>query len=408
MSLLVSLPLILVLTTGYEDSLNWKLAFNIHPADGHNMGYGADAWDNHEDVGADGKAFEADYKSYDVTIEIANFVAIARHQNGICEAARVWKFLESGNTLLDYVDIQKTKRLIATSEENTYSYISTSMENKDKDPIFGADDGALTFNWWYGDNGVRIGNSKTHHTGLLPEENYGSSDSYMGLGGEFYGDTRNGASSTGYWYDVGTMSEHCWGSDCSIQGTDHGTGINDGTMYGQYAIYVSDVAEDFPCEGQDLEISMYDEALVQDFERADKSDNGFVDFDEIMFEIVDLDEDGSLSPSEYATARSHNRFADTTPFGFEEITFEIADLDGDGILSPLEYSEARSHNRFEDTASETDIVNDFIRIDKDDDVLLTIDEIAFDVADIDKDSELSLEEFAKARSRAGTRLGKKD
>merc|ERR1712060_684315 len=118
-----------------------------------------------------------------------------------------------------------------------------------------------------------------------------------------------------------------------------------------------------------------------DFERADKSDNGFVDFEEIMFEMVDLDEDGSLSPVEYATARSLNRFADTTPFGFEEITFEIADLDGDGILSPLEYSEARSHNRFEDTASETDI---------------------------DKDSELSLEEFAKARSRAGTRLGKKD
>jgi len=408
MSLLVSLPLILVLTTGYEDSLNWKLAFNIHPADGHNMGYGADAWDNDEDVGADGKAFEADYKSYDVTIEIANFVAIARHQNGICEAARVWKFLESGNTLLDYVDTQKSSRSEATSEENTYSYISTSMENKDKDPIFGVDDGALIFNWWHGDNGVRIGNSKTHHTGLLPAENDGG-DSWHGLGGEFHADTRNGASSTGWWYDAGTISEDdCSGDWCSIQGTDHGTGLSDGTMFGQYAIYVSDVAEDFPCEGQDLEISMYDEALVQDFERADKSDNGFVDFEEIMFEIVDLDEDGSLSPVEYAEARSHNRFEDTTSIGFEEIIFEIADLDGDGILSPLEYSEARSHSRFEDTASETDIVNDFIRIDKDDDVLLTIDEIAFDVADIDKDSELSLEEFAKARSRAGSRLGKKD
>jgi len=179
-------------------------------------------------------------------------------------------------------------------------------------------------------------------------------------------------------------------------------------MYGQYAIYISDEAEDFPCEGQDLEISMYDQALVQDFERADISVNGFVDFEEIMFEIADLDEDGSLSPSEYSEARSHNRFEDTTSIGFEEIIFEIADLDGDGILSPLEYSEARSHNRFEDTASETDIVSDFIRIDKDGDVLLTIDEIAFDVADIDKDSELSLEEFAQARSRAGTRLGKKE
>jgi len=408
MSLLVSLPLILALATGYEDGSQWKLAFNIHPADGHSMGYGADAWDNDEDVGADGKAFEADYKSYDVTIEIANFVAIARHQNGICEAARVWKFLEAGNTLHDYLDTQKTSRLVATSPDYTYSYISTKMENKDKDPIFGADDGALIFNWWHGDNGVRIGNSKTHYTGGLPAKN-ANEDSYHGLGGEFSADTRNGASGTEWWYDVGTLSKgQCWGSGCSIQGTDHGTRISDGTMYGQYAIYTSDEAEDFPCEGEVLEISYYDQALVQDFERADKSVNGFVDFEEIMFEIVDLDEDGSLSPLEYSEARSHNRFEDTTSIGFEEIIFEIADLDGDGILSPLEYSEARLHNRFEDTASETDIVSDFIRIDKDSDVLLTIDEIAFDVADIDKDSELSLGEFAQARSRAGTRLGKKD
>jgi len=408
MSLLVSLPLILVLTTGFEDSLDWKLAFNIHPADGHKMGYGADAWDNDEDVGADGQAFEADYKSYDATIEIANFVAIARHQDGSCEAARVWKFLESGNTLHDYLDTQETSRLVATSPNYTYSYISTSMENKDKDPIFGVDDGALTFNWWHGDNGVRIGNSKTHYTGGLPATN-AIEDSYHGLGGEFSANTQNGASSTAWWYDAGTLSlGNCWGNSCSIQGTDHGTHISDGTMFGQYAIYISDEAEDFPCEGQDLEISMYDQALVQDFERADISVNGFVDFEEIMFEIADLDEDGSLSPSEYSEARSHNRFEDTTSIGFEEIIFEIADLDGDGILSPLEYSEARSHNRFEDTASETDIVSDFIRIDKDGDVLLTIDEIAFDVADIDKDSELSLEEFAQARSRAGTRLGKKD
>jgi len=369
MDLLVSLPLILVLTAGYQDSVHWKLAFNIHPADGHNMGYGADAWDNDKDLGADGKAFKADYKSYDVTIEIANFIAIARHQNGTCEAARVWKFLEPGNTLHDYLNTQKTSRLVATSPKYIYSYVSTSMAVKDKDPIFGVDDGAITFNWWYANNGARIANSKTYYTDGLPAATL-NDDSYHGLGGEFGADTQNGASSTGWWYDVGLSQGKCWASACSIQGTDHGTNFADGTMYGQYAIYVSDEAEAFPCKGQDLEISMYDPELVQAFERADKTVDGFVDFEEMMF--------------------------------------EVADLNGDGMISPLEYSEARSHNRFEYTTSDTDIATDFSRVDKDGNLLLTIDEIAFDFADTDKDSELSLEEFARARSRAGTRLGKKD
>jgi len=369
MSLLVSLTLILVLSAGYQDGVHWKLAFNIHPADGHNMGYGADAWDNHKDVGADGKAFEADYKSYDVTIEIANYVAIARHQNGKCEAARVWKFLELGNTLHDYLDIKKTSRLVATSPKHIYSYISPSMAAKDKDPIFAVDDGALTFNWWYSNNGARIANSKTYYTDGLPAETT-SNNNYQGLGGELGADTKNGAQSTNWWYDVAVYQGKCAGINCAIQGTDHGTSFKDGTMYGQYAIYISDEAEGFPCEGEDLEISMYDLNLMEDFEGADKSVNGFVNF--------------------------------------EEMIFDIADLDGDGFLSTLEYSKARSHSRFEETTSSgTDIGTDFSRVDKNGNLLLSIDEIAFDIADTDKDSELSLEEFARARSRAGGVLVKK-
>jgi len=368
MSLLLSLPLILVLTAGYQDGVHWKLAFNLHPADGHNMGYGADAWDNDKDLGTDGEAFQADYKSYDVTIGIANFIAIARHQNATCEAARVWKFLEPGKTLNDYLDTQKTSRLIATSPKYIDSYLSASMAAKDKDPIFGVDDGALTFNWWYSDNGARIANSKTYYAGGLPAANM-NDDSYHGLGGEFGASTQNGDSGTKWWHDVGVYQGKCYGNDCSIQGTDHGTSFTDGTMYGQYAIYVSDEAEAFPCEGRDLEISVFNPAL-EDFERADKSVNGFVDFEEMMF--------------------------------------EIADLNGDGSLSLFEYSEARSHNRFEDTTSDTDIEKDFSRVDWDGNMLLTIDEIAFDIADTDKDSQLSLEEFSRARSRAGTRLGKED
>jgi len=370
LSLVASLQLFLELTAGYQDGVHWKLAFNINPSDGHNMGYGSDAWDGDKDVGVDGKAFKADYKSYDVTIEIANFVAIVRHQNGICEAARVWKFLEPGNTLHDYLDTEKTSRLVATSPKYVYSYISPSMEAKNKDPIFAVDDGALTFNWWYSNNGARIANSKTYYAGGLPAANM-NDDSYHGLGGEFGANTENGALSPTWWYDVGVYQGQCWATSCAIQGTDHGANFKDGEMYGQYAIYTSDEAETFPCQGEDLEISIIDPQLIEEFERADKSSNGFVNF--------------------------------------EEIIFELADLDGDGALSSLEYSKARSHDRFDDTTSpDTDMGIDFSRVDKDGNLLLTIDEIAFDIADTNKDSELSLEEFARARSRAGSRLGNTD
>jgi len=348
------LPLLFGITVGYEDGDLWKLAFNINPDDGHNFGYEANAWEDDTDVGNDANAFMKDYKNYDVTLEIANFIAIVRHQNGTCEAARVWELLTPGKTLNEYLDTKKTSRLMATYDNYTYSYISPTMVNKDEDPIF-AVDGGLTFNWWYSNNGVRVGNSKTYIWGKdLPGETI-NDDSYHGLGNEFARGDGNGY----YWFDVGVHQGSCLGGGCKVQGSDHGTRLNDGTTYGQYAIYTSDLAETFDCKGFDLEISVSPKWL-EDFHSVDRSYDGFLNFDEFVF--------------------------------------NIADRNRDGVLSFLEYTAARREKDFSKTATETDFKTDFKRIDKDNNALLTFNEILFDAIDSDKDGLLSTEEYSQARS----------
>lgn len=348
-------------TEGYSDDFHWKLAINIHASDGHNFGFGAAAWDEKIDLGTKATAFIADYKSYNVTLETANYIAIVRHQNGVCEAARVWEFLADGKTLYQYFDFDQTSRLVATKANYTSSYISPTMVDQHKDPIF-ALDGALVFNWWASNDGIRIGNRQTYCSGSdLPAKNV-NSNNYMGLGNEQGASTYKGDGSDIWWFDVGIQ-------DCSIdrtyrvQGSDHGSKYVDGTLYGQYAIYVSDVAKTIPCEGITLQTSMYDKISIDDWSP---------DFDR-----VDKHDDLRLN--------------------YGEFEFDVADNDKDGLLTVREYFDARANKIFQETVH-GDISRDFHRIDKNGDRLLNFYEIEFDKADTNKDGELSSNEYYAARA----------
>jgi len=343
------LLLIFDLTSGYPEHTGWKLAFNLNADDGHNFGYQTKAWEDQTDIGTDANAFTADYKSYAVTLETANFIAIVRHQDGVCEAARVWKFRTQGKALRDYLDSSKTSKLFATYDNFTYHFTSPNMLNKDKDPIF-AVEGGLVFNWQWADNAVRIGNSKAFCPGDIVANHH---DNYFGLGNDLWM-----GSMVNLWFDVGVYQDRCDSPYRNGQGSDHGVHVTGVELYGQYAIYVSDTEETFPCEAFDLKIVVPDSFIIAGFARVDRSESGFLSIDELVF--------------------------------------DFADKDGDGLISPLEYYEARENKDFGGTVTDEDVDIDFNRVDSDGNMMLSFHEILFDTIDADKDGVISLEEYTQA------------
>jgi len=391
-------------TAGHPE---WKLAFNIHGDDGHNFGYAAKIWQDDRDLGSEATAFSADYKSYDATLETANFIAIVRHQDGFCDAAGVWQFLKVGKTLQSYLDYDLNPRLIATYDQS-YSYISPTMFAQNYDPIFNRG-GALVFNWWYSDNGVRIGNSNNYCSGSdLPGDAI-NSDDYWGLGNEVSGGTK--AKKSNVWFDVAVQ-------DCSkgwshrIQGNDHGSGSN-GILYGQYAVYISAEAKTFHCEGIKLQTSM-DPTVGSRFVSIDRGKDNYLNYDEFAFSIADANKDHLLSSVEYSVARADYMFVETATdanllsdfkrvdknhdnvLTFLEIVFDSADINKDRVLSIVEYAGARVNELLGRSGTDTEVSTDFLRIDKDGDESLTFYEVAFDTFDTDRDGELSLGEYSYA------------
>jgi len=275
--------LLLIKSTAVVGASHWKLAFNIHGSDGHNFGYHQAAWEDKTNVGKDRYAFRADYKNYDVTLEDANFIAIVRHQNGECEAARVWESVSFGRSLQSYLDRSKSSGLKATFNNYKYSYISPDMSEVENDPFFSTD-GGLVFNLKYTDNGVRIGNRGWPKT--LTNNNF------QGLGNTFSITTKE------VWHDVGDKCKQ----GCRTQGTDRGINDNpkESRLYAQYAVFISDAAETFPCTKQKLKTVIQVSTLT--FNQIDRNNDGFVNFVELAFHLADTNSDNLLSFQEYDAA----------------------------------------------------------------------------------------------------------
>jgi len=283
--------LLLIKSTAVVGASHWKLAFNIHGSDGHNFGYHQAAWEDKTNVGKDRYAFRADYKNYDVTLEDANFIAIVRHWNGMCQAARVWEFVAFGKSLQSYLDRSKTSGLM-TLDNYTYSYISRRVLEVENDPFFSAD-GGLVFNLRWSDNGVRIGNRGWPSTL--------KSDNFQGLGNTFNINYKS------VWHDVGDKCRQ----RCRTQGTDRGNdNPGESRLYAHYAVFISDAGETFPClRHQRLKIVMQvpttpspTTSTYGEFKQIDWNGDGFLNFFELAFHHADTNSDNQLSFEEYEAA----------------------------------------------------------------------------------------------------------
>ena len=107
------------------------------------------------------------------------------------------------------------------------------------DPVLGCA-GNLVVNWWHSNNGARIAIDCGHLSAAGVND-----DDTHGLGNEFGASTNSNGfaqldGSPNYWHDASVVQGNCHGGSCAVQGTDRGTALSDGTMLGQYSIWVGD------------------------------------------------------------------------------------------------------------------------------------------------------------------------
>ncbi|KAL5265612.1 hypothetical protein ACHWQZ_G006359 [Mnemiopsis leidyi] len=225
-----------------EELVAWELAMNINPSDGHIFGYTV-GWSTGAQIGEPDKALTKDYLDSRVWSSPANYIAIVRHQEGVIDAFKVFKFKDGEPSLLTRfgLDNMNPGRQVVTEGGPIQESIADYAQNIDDDPIF-AVGGDLAFNWIYSNNGNRI----TLTGGHLSEAD-SNDDNTRGIGNTIQGNVKAGIRTNDYYISDVTRAAGTYRK--TVQGTDHGVYLNGGPAYGNYAIFVSTTGRQFPKTG---------------------------------------------------------------------------------------------------------------------------------------------------------------
>merc|ERR1711871_543495 len=208
-----------------------------------------------------GAAFSKDFKDQDVfRLAGLKYIAIARHNDGKCEAVRVWQLKDTKSLLKHF---QEDKRTQISTGGPVYEKVPDDLAHKSDDPIFGWS-GAMWTNFYNDNNGVRIALDGQNE---MSDEDV-NDDAVQGLGMDYMtnrGHSAKSGSNGIWWHDVScgdaawTEKEPNWTRLPNNVGTDRGprwTELKDTygdpcPQFAQLAIFVSTASSPtFPCNGQ--------------------------------------------------------------------------------------------------------------------------------------------------------------
>ena len=244
--------------------IDWRLGMNLNPADGHIMDF-TTGWATGNLIGTKDTALQVDYLNNTVWNEPANYVAIVRHQQGVLDAVKVFKFINPGLSLKQRFDCTNAEvyRSIVTKGGPIQEAISPNATNLSDDPIFSVG-GDLAFNWGYGLASSRTATSAAGTRIVMTEAHMSAETSrdYLtqGLGNNFRFNPSTGleVSSGLYKHEIANLGDKHVLTGVGLQGTDYGTesSFRSGDVYGNYAIYVSQDATTFPEPGSHLNLDI--------------------------------------------------------------------------------------------------------------------------------------------------------
>ena len=105
--------------------------------------------------GSQSAALTADFVSSENWLVPADYIAIARHEAGVCEAARVWKYATPGTSLYDVFKPTSTYQRATLTSGGVRDEVVRAGQASTTDPVMGCA-GDLVVNWWHANNGARI------------------------------------------------------------------------------------------------------------------------------------------------------------------------------------------------------------------------------------------------------------